>query len=155
VANWAQFETEEPEMAALTRRLLENYRVAYIATVRPDGGPRIHPLTPVVLGDRLILGLMPATPKARDLRRDPRCSLHTLPGPHDAEICMAGRVERLSAAVVQDLVDTAPPHVRLAADTEIVELRIDRVSCTVFENRSDEKRPFPIRTRWVPSVPVA
>lgn len=49
--------------------------VAYLATVRADGGPRVHPVTPI-LGEELFLFMEPTSPKGKDLQRDPRYSLH-------------------------------------------------------------------------------
>jgi hypothetical protein len=49
--------------------------VAYLATIRPDGGPRVHPVTPII-GEQLCLFMEPTSPKGKDLLRDDRYSLH-------------------------------------------------------------------------------
>jgi hypothetical protein len=148
VATWAQFSEEAPNMAALGQRILRNYGIAYLGTVRPDGGPRVHPVSPVVVGDHMYLGMMPDTPKRRDLDRDPRCVVHTLPGPMDSEVCISARARRISDDEVDKLIATAPAHVRIARDTIMYKLDIERVTCTEFEADESYHRPKPTRTVW-------
>ena len=62
------------------------FQVAYLATIRPDGRPRPHPFCPVLAGGRLFAAIPPHSPKGHDLRRDPRCAIHALPGPDDDEL---------------------------------------------------------------------
>ena len=50
----------------------------WCATVRPDGGPRLHPMCPVIDGDELYAFLVPS-PKRRDLHRDGRYAMHSFP----------------------------------------------------------------------------
>jgi len=49
--------------------------VAYLGTVRADGGPRVHPVTPI-MGEQLFLFMEPTSPKGKDLGRDARYTLH-------------------------------------------------------------------------------
>ena len=49
--------------------------MAYLGTLRPDGSPRVHPVTPVI-GEQLFLFMEPSSPKGKDLQRDPRYTLH-------------------------------------------------------------------------------
>ncbi len=75
MTSWKEFAQHAPELAAYGTQRLENGRVAYLATVRADGGPRVHPVTPI-LGEQLFLFMEPTSPKGKDLQRDPRYSLH-------------------------------------------------------------------------------
>jgi len=43
---WHVFEEAAPALAAYALG-----RLAYLATVRPDGGPRVHPVTPIIGSD--------------------------------------------------------------------------------------------------------
>jgi len=104
VASWAQFESQAPELAVVAARLWPGvvaldrgaavpadvpcFAVSYIATVRRDGGPRLHPFCPVLAGGRLFAAIPRSSPKGWDLRRDPRCVIHALPGPDDDEFCV-------------------------------------------------------------------
>ena len=74
-----------PDIAAAGRRLLYTHGIGlgFLATVRADGGPRVHPICPV-LTESGIYGMIIPGPKLNDLRRDPRYALHgeTIPPPN-------------------------------------------------------------------------
>ena len=55
MASWSDFATAEPDLASAIRALLQQYGpgMAYLATVRPDGGPRVHPVSPVITDEGL------------------------------------------------------------------------------------------------------
>jgi hypothetical protein len=72
--HWADFARQSPELAAFGAARFAS-EVAYLGTLRADGGPRVHPVTPIV-GQRLYLFMEPTSPKGKDLQRDPRYSLH-------------------------------------------------------------------------------
>jgi hypothetical protein len=67
-------------MAADGRALLYEVGVGlgFLATVRADGGPRVHPMCPVVSDEGLFAFIVPS-PKLRDLHRDGRYALHSIP----------------------------------------------------------------------------
>lgn len=75
MASWAEFAKQAPELAAFGAERIGGNRVAYLGTLRPDGGPRVHPVTPI-LGEQLFRFMEPTSPKGNDLQRDPRYSLH-------------------------------------------------------------------------------
>ena len=75
MASWAEFSQRAHELAAYGSKRLGGGGVAYLGTVRPDGGPRVHPVTPI-LGEQLFLFMEPTSPKGKDLQRDPRYTLH-------------------------------------------------------------------------------
>lgn len=75
MTEWSSFEQTAPELAAFALARLAG-RVAYLATLRPDGAPRVHPVTPIIGGGRLFLFMEPTSPKGADLRRDARFALH-------------------------------------------------------------------------------
>ena len=77
MTTWTDFAEAAPETAAVFLRRLEATGMALMATLRKDGSPRISPLEPDVSGGRLWLGSMPGSTKSADLRRDPRCCLHS------------------------------------------------------------------------------
>ncbi|MDQ2998378.1 MAG: pyridoxamine 5'-phosphate oxidase family protein [Chloroflexota bacterium] len=57
-----------------TQRL--NGQVAYVATVRKDGSPRVHPMTPIIGQGHLFVFMEPTSPKGHDLQRDGRYAIH-------------------------------------------------------------------------------
>src|SRR6188768_280151 len=74
MASWTEFTKQAPEIAAFGKSRFQS-GVAYLATLRADGGPRVHPVTPI-LGDQLYLFMEPTSPKGKDLQRDGRYTLH-------------------------------------------------------------------------------
>jgi hypothetical protein len=82
VVSWRELFAERPDLASAGRDLFSQFGVglAFLATVRPDGGPRLHPIC-VVPTDDALYGLIVPSPKLRDLRRDGRYSLHSYPSP--------------------------------------------------------------------------
>ncbi|MEY2432793.1 MAG: hypothetical protein QOC92_2518 [Acidimicrobiaceae bacterium] len=75
--SWKDFSGAAPQTAALFHKRLEKTGMALLATLRSDGFPRISPLEPAISGDRIYLGMMPGSTKSLDLRRDPRCCIHS------------------------------------------------------------------------------
>jgi len=80
---WEEFVSERPQMAEAGRALLYQFRVGlgYLATVRKDGGPRVHPVCPVIANGGLYLFIGNHSPKLHDLLRDGRFALHSFPNP--------------------------------------------------------------------------
>lgn len=74
MTTWKVFAQQAPELAAFGQARFGS-EVAYLGTVRADGGPRVHPVTPII-GDQLFLFMEPTSPKGKDLQRDPRYTLH-------------------------------------------------------------------------------
>lgn len=72
--SWKEFEEQAPEIAAFGKARFES-GVAYLGTLRADGGPRVHPVTPII-GEQLFLFMEPTSPKGKDLQRDSRYTLH-------------------------------------------------------------------------------
>ena len=83
---WGEFTGARPDLAATGGRLLyEAGRIGlgFLATTRADGGPRVHPICPLLTDDGLYAFIVPG-PKRDDLHRDARFALHseTFPPPH-------------------------------------------------------------------------
>ncbi|NJP30667.1 pyridoxamine 5'-phosphate oxidase family protein [Micromonospora thermarum] len=92
MASWSEFAADEPRLADGIRRLLQQYGpgLGYLATVRADGGPRVHPVSPVVTDEGLFCFVIDS-PKRRDLERDGRYALHSFPAEEsDDEAYVAG-----------------------------------------------------------------
>jgi hypothetical protein len=73
--SWKHLEDQQPDLAAFGAERL-NGQVAYLATVRKDGSPRLHPMTPIIGQGHLFVFMEPTSPKGRDLQRDGRYAIH-------------------------------------------------------------------------------
>ncbi|HTX25536.1 MAG TPA: hypothetical protein VME19_00815 [Streptosporangiaceae bacterium] len=99
---WTEFERRQPALADAGRRQFYQFGIGlgFLATVRPDGGPRVHPVCPVI-GPAGLHVLIKAGPKQRDLRRDGRYALHSeaCPPPrHDDGFAATGRASEVTDA---------------------------------------------------------
>jgi hypothetical protein len=61
VTTWAEFAQQAPALAAFGAARFGS-GVAYLATLWPDGSPRVHPVTPIV-AEQLFLFMEPTSPK--------------------------------------------------------------------------------------------
>lgn len=73
--SWAAFAAAAPGLAAFGAERLHD-QVAYMATLKENGSPRLHPVRPVVAGGRLFVFAEAGSPKVRDLEQDARYALH-------------------------------------------------------------------------------
>jgi hypothetical protein len=98
--------SSDPQLAGSIRELLHQYGrgMAYLATVRKDGAPRVHPVSPIVTADALYCFVI-ASRKRDDLLRDGRYALHTFPAESsDAEAHLTGIArEVLNVSIVDQL----------------------------------------------------
>lgn len=76
MASWASFAAEAPELAALVQARFEATGLAFVATLKEDGSPRVSGIEPLIDIGELWLGMMEGSRKAADLERDPRLALH-------------------------------------------------------------------------------
>jgi len=74
-ARWAVLEREDVALAAFGQERLDG-KVAYLATLRKDGRPRAHPVTPVIGEGHVFIFLEPTSPRTRDLEENPDFCLH-------------------------------------------------------------------------------
>jgi pyridoxamine 5'-phosphate oxidase-like protein len=99
---WRELAAAAPELARLGRSRLEAPRVALLATLRPDGSPRVSPVEPFLTAGELVFGSMARSQKTRDLARDPRCVLHsivTAPDAGEPELKLHGRARAADPAL--------------------------------------------------------
>ena len=126
MASWSAFTTAAPPLAAGIRALIEQYGpgLAYLATVRPDGGPRVHPVSPVITEDALYCFVV-RSPKRSDLERDGRYALHSYPPEEaDDEAYLAGRAHPVDDPRVIARLATAL-HASPEVDWRLFELTVE------------------------------
>jgi hypothetical protein len=105
---WTEFEQHQPFLAGAGRKQIYQVGIglAFLATIRPGGGPRVHPVCPVISVAGLHL-LIKAGPKQEDLRRDGRYALHseTCPPPrHDDGFAITGHAREVTDAETAGMV---------------------------------------------------
>ena len=116
MATWAEFANAEPGLAAFGRERMDG-RIVYQATLRLDGGPRVHPVSPWVGAGLLCVSFRDTSPKLREVGRDPRYALHTAQPWEDhagafGEFMARGRLEPLSPSHPAVLAPPRPDAVR-------------------------------------------
>jgi hypothetical protein len=160
MASWSAFSTAAPTLAAGIRALVEQYGpgLAYLATVRPDGGPRVHPVSPVITEDALYCFVV-RSPKRSDLERDGRYALHSYPPEEaDDEAYLTGRAHPVDDRRVIARLATAL-HASPEVDWRLFELTVE--SAMLRHHGNGGALPFavrrpPITQTWRdPSVSLA
>ena len=117
---------------------------AYLGTLRADGWPRISPVEAHLWEGDLLIGVMPRSLKARDLARDPRCTLQSLVRDPDS-----GEPElKLYCRAVES--EGEPPGAwwtgRPAADARVYALQVEEAALVEWNPRDGEMTV----TSWSP-----
>jgi hypothetical protein len=155
---WSDFERRRPALAEAGRGLLYQVGVglAFLSTVRGDGGPRLHPMCPILVGGALVAHIIPSA-KRDDLHRDGRYAMHSFPcDDNEDAFYLTGRAavvgdESLArAATAQFLAERdihgEPPGF---ADGEFFEFRLSRCLLTRTDSHGDTS---PRHTVWAASA---
>jgi hypothetical protein len=155
MTTWRAFQEQRPDLAGAGRDLLYQVGVglAFLATVRADGGPRLNPMCPVLADDRLFAFIVPG-PKCRDLERDGRYAMHSFPCDDNEDAFMVtgsavavddGALRaRLVAQFLAERAQIPMTEADLEAQT-LFELSVDRVLLTRTTGHGD---PAPQHTVW-------
>jgi hypothetical protein len=147
MASFGDFESAEPDLAVRVRAAFDAHRHKVLATLRPDGSPRVSGIEASFAGGELWLAGMPGSVKFRDLRRDPRMALHSgsdEPDSFSADGKVSGR------AVVTDAAGrarfTAATGTPAGDDVELFHVELDQVVLTAV---SDDRTHLVISS-WRP-----
>ncbi len=140
---WKNLENAAPELANFGLKRFE-IGVAYLATVRQDGSPRVHPVTPIIGQGHLFLFMEPSSPKGHDLRRDGRYALHSAvsdPNGTSGEFIITGSAKFKGDSAERSLASQLASYT--PADRYIlVELIIESAISTIYKNG------LPVRQHW-------
>lgn len=101
--SWAEFGRARSDLVEAGRELLYFFGVglAMLGTTRADGGPRVHPVSPLIADGRLLAFVIPS-PKLSDLLRDGRYALHSYPLPENEDaFYLTGRSRAVSDPALQ------------------------------------------------------
>jgi hypothetical protein len=144
--NWKYFVSEAPELASFAERRFAN-GVAYLATVRKDGSPRLHPVSPFVGDGHLFIFMEPTSPKRFDLKRDGRYALHCavedIEG-GNGEFCISGRATFIEDTTIWAIAFEAATARGFAPKERYIlfELGIENAMATTYEDNQA------IRKKW-------
>ena len=145
--SWSKLESQAPDIAEFGKVRLHN-KVAYLATIRKDGSPRVHPFTPIIGEGHLFVFMEPTSPKGNDLRRDDRfamhCSVSDTSG-KSGEFSVAGRAKFIEDPELRALAVKVTPY-QPAERYILFEFEVESVLMTEYK---DEQT---VRTRWKASV---
>ncbi len=97
---WQEFAENAPQMASLGSEKLDR-KIAYLATLKRDGSPNLHPVTPFIGNGMLFIFTEPSSPKITDLQRDGRYALHSSVARREGEPLVEFLVTG-SARVIED-----------------------------------------------------
>jgi hypothetical protein len=142
--SWSNLQTANPELAAFGAKRFASSGVAYLATVRGDGAPRVHPVTPIIGDGRLFLFMEPTSPKGHDLRRDERYALHCAvenASGGGGEFWITGRARLVEDPALRQIATNAASYT--PADRYILfELSLEGATSTIYDDSN------PVRQHW-------
>jgi Pyridoxamine 5'-phosphate oxidase len=141
--SWRILEDQQPELAEFGLERL-NGKVAYLATIRKDGSPRVHPMTPIMGAGHLFVFMEPTSPKGHDLQRDGRyaihCSVSDTSGA-SGEFIVSGRARLIDDPEVRALAVSLSSYT--PADRYILfEFDVTSVASTIYTEGQ------PVRQNW-------
>jgi pyridoxamine 5'-phosphate oxidase-like protein len=101
---WCEFSRECPVLAELTAARFAADQLVLLGSLRPDGSPRISAVEPDIAAGELMVGMIPRSVKALDLRRDPRTTVHSWPPDKEGrrgDIKLYGRAVEVTEAALK------------------------------------------------------
>ncbi len=147
---WSRLESDQPSLADFGRERIDG-RVAYLATIRADGRPRAHPVTPIIGHGRCYLFVEPSSPKSRDLSANGQFCLHC--GMSDSsgasgEFQISGQAVQLESGEERELAEAVATY-KPSSRSLLFELRITEALSTRYRGGQ------PSRMKWTSSEPVS
>lgn len=138
---WINFSSQSPELADFAQARLHG-KVAYLATIRKDGSPRVHPFTPIIGEGHLFVFMEPTSPKGHDLRRDSRYALHCSVSDtsgESGEVILTGRARFIDDAEMRAVAVRVSPY-KPAERYILFELDIENATVTEYPESGTVRR---------------
>ncbi len=136
-------EEANPDLARFGKDRLDG-KVAYLATIRADGSPRAHPVTPIIGEGHVFVFVDPGSPRTRDLLKNQdyclHCAMNDSSG-SSGEFQITGIAENIEDSSLRSLAESVSsfkPSVRYM----LFELLISDALSTTYRGGR------PIRQRW-------
>jgi Pyridoxamine 5''-phosphate oxidase. len=147
MVTWHTFEIEAPDLASFGRERIDR-RVSFLATVRGDGGPRVHPVTPWIANGHLYVRMYATSPKVADFGRDPRFALHSMMDNDDGiggEFALSGRADGVNDPDTVSVALAAVGALGNDRPSVLFELQLDEVVATTYRDEETERRRWRAR----------
>ncbi len=154
MVTFGEFSQERPDLGAAGRQLLYQHGVglAFLATIRNDAGPRLHPMCPLLTDEGVFAFIIPS-PKQQDLRRDGRHAMHSFPCEDNEDAFYpTGRARLVEQSEVRDVLakqfveERSEFGVPLPADEDAL-FEFDIASC-LLTRTTGHGDPAPQHTVW-------
>jgi hypothetical protein len=132
--SWKVFEDKSSELASIVFEKL-NRKIAYLATIKKDGAPRLHPVTPFIGNGMLFIFTEPSSPKIRDLQRDGRYALHCSVGGDGplTEVLLSGNAMVISDPILRSKAETVASSPVVIDSYYLFEFLIERVLLVKYD----------------------
>jgi hypothetical protein len=141
--SWKLLESQAPDVAEFSKERLHD-KVAYLATIRKDGSPRLHPFTPIIGEGHFFIFMEPTSPKKNDLLRDARYAVHcavTDNSGESGEVIITGKARFIEDPELRAAAARVCPY-QYAERYVLFEFDIEDVLTTEYPEGS------PVRKRW-------
>ncbi len=144
--SWKKFEQEAPHLATLGYDKLHG-KISYLAILKKDGSPRLHPVTPFIGNGMMFIFTEPSSPKIGDLRRDKRYALHCSVGGGGPliEILISGHVREITNPELRSQAEQIASSPVVLASYVLFEFLVERVLVVEYDQAGK-----PIIRRWRP-----
>jgi|TARA_B110000037_G_scaffold190569_1_gene223570 hypothetical protein len=149
-APWAVLEREDVALAAFGQERLDG-KVAYLATLRKDGRPRAHPVTPVIGSGHVFIFLEPSSPRTRDLEENPDFCLHCAMSDSSGssgEFQTTGIAVRVQDKEIRDLAESIS-NFRPSVRSLLFELYVTDALSTAYRSGQPKRRRWQLSSAMV------
>lgn len=151
---WTGLRSARPDLADSGHELLYEFGVglAFLATVRRDGGPRVHPMCPLI--HKGLYAFLIPSPKRDDLARDGRYSMHSFPLEDNEDAFYLTGIARpvadddLRAALVARFIAERHTLSMTPAELDDQQLFEFRIATCMLTRTSGHGDPSPTHTVW-------
>lgn len=139
--SWVGLESADSSLAAFGQDRLDG-KVAYLATVRKDGRPRAHPVTPIIGKGRMFIFLEPSSPRTRDLIEGGEyclhCSMSDSSG-SSGEFQVTGIASQINDPAVRKIAESVSSF-RPALRSVLFELQVTEAMSTAYRGGQPKRR---------------
>ena len=145
--SWKALHKNSPDISAFGRSRLDG-KVAYLATLRANGKPRVHPVKAILSDNHCFIFADPESTKVRDFEHNSQFSLHCAMSDSSGssgEFQMTGRVVIVDDAALRVEAEQNCTF-RPSARSILYELQVEEAVATSYRGGRPDRR------RWRPDM---